>query len=45
MWHEAKYLLRRRREDAPLLLGYVIAYQRRGVIHYHLALAAGHERA
>lgn len=40
MWQEAKYLLQRRGEQAPLLLGYVIAFQRRGVIHYHLALAA-----
>jgi hypothetical protein len=40
MWAVAKYLLRRRGEEAPLLLAYVIAYQRRGVIHYHLAFAA-----
>lgn len=40
MWGVAKYLLRRRGVEVPLLLGYVIAYQRRGVIHYHLALAA-----
>jgi len=40
MWHAAKYLMRRREVDAPVLLAYVIAYQRRGVIHYHLALAA-----
>ncbi len=40
MWGVAKYLLRRRGTDAPRLLAYVIAYQRRGVIHYHLALAA-----
>lgn len=40
MWGAAKYLLVRRGVEAPLLLGYVIAYQRRGVIHYHLALAA-----
>jgi hypothetical protein len=40
MWGTAKYLLRRRGVEVPLLLGYVIAYQRRGVIHYHLALAA-----
>jgi hypothetical protein len=40
MWGVAKYLLRRRGTDAPRLLAYVVAYQRRGVIHYHLALAA-----
>lgn len=40
LWATAKYLLVRRGFVAPLLLGYVIAYQRRGVIHYHLALAA-----
>jgi hypothetical protein len=40
MWHAAKYLMRRRRVEVPVLLAYVIAYQRRGVIHYHLALAA-----
>ena len=40
MWAVAKYLLVRRGFASPLLLSYVIAYQRRGVIHYHLALAA-----
>ena len=45
MWGVAKYLLRRRGNDAPRLLAYVIAYQRRGVIHYHLALAADTPRA
>ena len=40
MWALSKRLLVRRGFQAPLLLSYVIAYQRRGVIHYHLALAA-----
>lgn len=40
MWAASKYLLRRRGVELPWLLAYVIAYQRRGVIHYHLALAA-----
>ncbi len=43
LWHEAKYLLARRGQVRPVLLSYVIAYQRRGVIHYHLALAADTE--
>jgi hypothetical protein len=40
LWALSKYLLARRGFEKPLLLSYVIAYQRRGVIHYHLALAA-----
>ena len=45
MWQAAKYLVQRRGEEAPLLLAYVIAYQRRGAHPLSPGVRGGHAGA